>query len=342
MKRLAVVAVAAAVLGSAAMAGPLKTSSVAGDAKWLAHVDVEAAIRSDIGQFVLGEAKKKPGFDLARLAFKKIAGFDPLKDIRGITAYGKELGSGAVVIDGTADQQDLLDLVKTIKSHKELKYGKYVLHQWTDRRRGKTPVGCLYDKDTVVLADRVELLQNAIDVLDGKAYSMAKTGSLKILPAPAHGSLMIAAAAGLALPEKARAHGVLLQKITGAAVQISEAQGRLSLQVSLTTKAAEDAECIRQIVQGFVALGKLMKQHERFKALRDLGEKITVSGEGATARLDASMPTASVIKVLKHAAAKAKAAMSRRKGGGHGWERMMPGKPRKHPSADKGKKKTEQ
>lgn len=316
MRKLTV-ALVAMTLTSAAIAGPLDVKRVSGDAKWLVHLDVAGMIASDVGEYVLAEAKKRDEFKVRMLAFKKVAGFDPLKDVRGVTLYGKQFGdkSGVVVVDGTARQQDLLDLVKANKAYEKLEYGKHTLHKW----QGKGPhgkerpaVGCFYNKDTVVIASSRELIQNAIDVLDGKASSLAQTKAIKALPPWVPGSLMIAAANDIKLPPEAHRRSLILNSITAGSIQVSEAADKMAMSISLTARTPEHAASIRQIAQGLIAFGHILKQREDLAVFRDLGEEIVVGGTGSAARLEASIPTDSLIKVVKHVAAKAKARCGRR------------------------------
>ncbi|MCD6303846.1 MAG: hypothetical protein J7M21_02670, partial [Planctomycetes bacterium] len=203
MKRLLVTMVAAAAVTAAAAGGPLKIEQVAGNATWVAHLDAAALLNSGIGKFLLEQAEKKPQFLDGIAKVRQTLGFDPLNDIRSITLYGTRIGdkSGVVIIDGAVDRQKIVSLLEQNPTHSTTTYGDYTLHQWTDRIRSRpgaageedadrpaeTKYGTFYDAQTIIVASSMDLLKHAIDVLDGKAESLAKTDGIEILPKPVPG-----------------------------------------------------------------------------------------------------------------------------------------------------------
>ena len=317
MKNLAASALVLVLCVSAAPGGPLKTERVAGDARWVAHIDVDAALTSGTGKVALDEAAKKEKFHAGLEKIRQTLGFRPLKDVRGLTLYGKDYARdmGVAVIDVTAEQDKLLALLVQNEAYKRIEYGDHTLHKWTAQPRcdeegevvseGKTHVGCFYDENTIVIASTVELLQAAVDVLDGKAESLAKTKALKMLPVPAEGAFLVAAAEGIRLPKAKHPRAAMLRKITDAAVQIGESDGSVFLKISVLAGSVKKATRIRQVAQGFVALAQMWMQEMADEQMPALGEKIEVTGTENAVQLDATVPTESLIEVLRYAAARA-------------------------------------
>lgn len=309
---------------SAAPGGPLKTEQVAGDARWVAHLDVDAVLSSGIAQFVLDEAAKKEEFHAGLAKIEETLGFRPLKDMHGLTLYGREYTkeSGVAVIDVAADRDKLLALLLANEEYKKTEYGDHALHQWTDpprydeagelTREARGQVGCFYDEGTIVIAPSVKVLQGALDVLDGKAENLAKTKALKMLPAPAKGAFLVAAAEDIELPAEKHPRAALLRKITDGAVQAGESDGSVFADVSVLARTVEEAARIRQVVQGFVALAQMQLQALADEDMPVLGEKITVTGDGKAVRLAATIPTKSLIKAVQFMAARAEAMKARR------------------------------
>lgn len=303
MKKLAI-GLIAAVLSTAALAEPLDTKRVAGDAKWLAHLDCTALIQSNIGQLALAEAEKNREKDLK----EKIAqcqdtcGFHPLKDLRGVTLYGPECGSetGVAVVDITVDRDKVLAMLRESEDYRQLTYGRHTLHQWRDQRggRNKLNTGCFYDDNTIVISDSVKLLKAAIDVLDGRSDSLATTKSMPVLPKPARGSFVICAARDFAAAIKPSQPAVL-KNLFAVAIQAGEADERAFVEVVATLKDAEQATRIRQVAQGFIALAGMLKEQERFEDLRNLGEEVLIGGTGTSIDIHATIPTKTLVEAIK-------------------------------------------
>src|SRR5437660_1295168 len=73
--------------------------------------------------------------------------------------------------------------------YKETVYGKHTLIAWTDENDGKHKTGCFYGDGIVLLSDRLEALQPAVDVLDG-----GKPGDSALVKTPEKGAFLYAAA----------------------------------------------------------------------------------------------------------------------------------------------------
>jgi len=142
-------------------------------------------------------------------------------------------------------------------------------------------------------------LKAAIDVLSGKADSLAKTKALALLPKPSAGAFVVAAAADIKLPADPNSPLAAVVKNLGAVgVQAGEAEGTMFLHASGLADAAESAVKIRQFVQGLIAFGQMMLMDRQ--DLPQLGEKVTVGGTENVVQVDAAVPTESLIAIVKH------------------------------------------
>jgi len=320
MKTQSTIAMALVVLASTAFAGPLRTDQVAGDAKWVAHADVEAMLESGMGKFMLTEAQKKPDFVNKMTDLRQNFGFDLTRDVRGVTLYGKKVGpkAGVIILDMTVDQQKVRELLATNETHREIKYGDRTLHKWTDPAKvgpdgeeipGKTSFGVFYDAKTVVVASSMDLLKGAIDVLDGKADDLAKTKGLPMLPKSVEGEFMLAVASDIELPAlAAKPKAAALRHITDISLQVGESKEGTFAEIVAVVSDAKRATQLRNVVQGFVALGQILMAER--EDLPVLGEKITVNGTNNTVSITAAVPTESLIEMmefLRDRAAKMKA-----------------------------------
>ena len=304
MKKLILSAIVTTLISSTVFGGALNTKVVAGDASWVAHVDVEAILTSELGKMFLAAAEKKEGFAKGIEAITKHLGCDPLKDIRGITAYGPRLGDrdAVVVVDATVASDKLVDLLKEKESYKSDKHREHVVHQWTETKKysdkAESSYACFYDNKTVVIATGFKRLAAALDVLDGKADNLAKTNAIESLPEIAKGAFFVLAADKIVFPEGKAPRAAILKGVSAASVQGGEVDGGAFISASVLAGNDKDAVNMRQFIQGFLALSAMLRQQEEFAALQDLGEKIDVGGEGKEVRVDATIPVKSVIRIL--------------------------------------------
>jgi len=304
MKKAVISVIATVLVSSAVFGGALDTKVVGGGAAWVAHVDVEAMLTSELGKMFLAEAEKKEGFAQGMLDIEKTLGFDPLEDIRGITVYGPQLGSeeGVVVVDATVKADKLIDLLKTNKSYESDNYGQHTIHQWVEeknpRSKGQKRFACFFDNKTVVIASGLKLTQSAIDVLDGKADTLAKTKAIGSLPQAAKGAFVVVAADKIRFPRKKSPRAAILKRINAVSMQFGEAEGQVFMNAGLQAGSEEDAVNMRAFVNGFLALSQMMRQQEKFAALQDLGEKIEVGGKGKEVTVDATISVKSIVRIL--------------------------------------------
>ena len=304
MKKLILSAIVTTLISSTVFGGALNTKVVGGDASWVAHVDIEAILTSELGKMFLTAAEKKEGFAKGIEGMKKHLGCDPLKDIRGITAYGPRLGErdAVVVVDATVASDKLIDLLKEKESYKSDKYGEHVVHQWTEvkkhRDKAESSYACFYDNKTVVIATGLKRLEAGLDVLDGKADNLAKTNAIESLPEAAQGAFLVLAADKIAFPEGKAPRAAVLQGVSAVSAQGGEADGGVFISASVLAGSEKDAVNMRKFIQGFLALSEMLRQQEKFADLQDLGEKIDVGGEGKEVRVNATIPVKSVMRIL--------------------------------------------
>ena len=302
MKKVILSVVATVLVSSTAFGGALDTKVVGGGASWVFHADIEAMLASELGKMFLAAAEKKEGFAKGVEEMKKQFGCDPLKDIRGVTVYGPKFGArdAAVVVDATVAADKLIDILKEKESYKSEKYGKHAIHQWVEKKRGadETTYACFYDNKTVVIATGLARLKGALNVLDGDSDNLTKTKAIKLLPESADGEFFVMAADKIEFPDGKAPRAAMLRGITSAVMQCGESEGGLFMTASVFADSDEDATNMRQFVQGVLAFSMMMRQQEKFAALKDLGEKIEVSGKGKEVRVDASIPVKSLEKIL--------------------------------------------
>ena len=130
------VALVLSIPATSAQAAPLEAADVAAGAKWLVHIDFDAARDSKLGEHFIAKALET---EHAKKGLEKLhdeLGIDPRKDVHGATAYGTDFTrhTGVLVIYATADKEKLLSHLKSKPDFAESKSanGAHDVYSWTE------------------------------------------------------------------------------------------------------------------------------------------------------------------------------------------------------------------
>jgi len=293
-------------LSVSAVGGPLQRREIAADAKWVVHIDLEAAVGSEFGKLVMEELSG--GEHVAKLAaFEAAFGFHPLRDVKSITMYGQSFvpGKGAVLIRGDFDFPLLVTLLRKNDTYEELKYGDYVLHRWIDKRphkkrSNKPVVGCFRQDGVGVIAGEKELVEQALDVLDGKRENLAAGRSFVATHSTAsfQGMFFFAAAQGFHdLPKTENPKAALLKQADGLRLILGEKEGKIYAKLLLAVKTPEIATQIHQVLQGMIAWGMLVG--DRRPELAKLAQSAALDVTDTTVQLGVSYPAKELFEKIK-------------------------------------------
>ncbi|MDK1032599.1 MAG: hypothetical protein QGD94_11365, partial [Planctomycetia bacterium] len=288
-------------LVSMAVAGPLQNKQVAADAKWVMHADIDGMRASKVGAFCLDEIKKADNAGKVAKLTEKI-GFNPLKDLKSITAYGSKHGreNAVVLVNLDADQQKIIAMLKENKDYKQTKLGDHVVHQWTDKEEVKK-FGMFYRKDLVIVAPDMDLLTGAVAVLDGKKDNLSKAKFLDIKPSK--GAFFLLVAEDIVVPEGKKRRGPM-QNVDACNIEIGEVDGKVFLNVTLEAKTEEKAERMLKMIAGLIAFAEMRKEAEEemdpvhVEVISLLGE-IKASGKGKTIKIEALFDVKDITSLIK-------------------------------------------
>jgi len=301
----------AAVLGFAglAQASPLDVKQVSADAKWAAHLDVDALMASKSIQKVREQIlKENPQAEAGLAMIRTMFRFDPTTDLHGITIYGTQLKkeTGVAIVRAKVDQKFLLDLVKNVPEYETSQYGKYELHSWIkDGRKHKNAT--FFQPDVIVFSDSLDELKAALDVLDGtKPNIAAKAEALAAAIPP--GTILVAGARDLAEADL-HVESPLSKQADSLMIVVGEYQGEVFVRGSLTVKDAEVAQKIKTVADGALALASLAKIDDP-DALKLIGA-VKVSSADKAVSVEAQAPVDAVWAQLQKEAAKHKAEMEK-------------------------------
>src|SRR5262245_32572856 len=187
---------------SAARAEPLKLDRIPADAKWIAHLDADAARSSKVIATVMKECLKPLDRDTISESSHTcpwLAGrFDKLRDV---TLYGSRLGlrHGVAIVRGEWDKKEFLKKLQEKMEVKTATRGGQEVYTWTKYKGTDLAheVALAFPAEGVmVFASGVEELDTALGVLAGKGKNLAGTESPLTKKAP-DGTILLARAAQL-------------------------------------------------------------------------------------------------------------------------------------------------
>lgn len=287
-------------LAASATAGPLQPNHVADNAKWVAHLDVEKLITTELGGYLgrtfMDKKLAKPVRDLEQWGID----FD-WRDIEGITAYGTDFSKspengGVLVVKSSFDFAEAIEVVMDkIEAYggndrpiEKLQKEPYALYS----AKGEV-FGAAFGKDLFLLSKSRAELEKARGILDGKGPSLAKSQSFPGLAAAEDGFLLAAVAEGFQssakLPPQARG----LMNAKNGQIKAGEKAEKVFVSLSLNTRDVESATQMQQVLQGLLALAALSQEENKDLAM--LVQGATVSGAEKTVTVNLAVPSETII-----------------------------------------------
>lgn len=264
---------------------PLQPGWVSAEAEWLVHLDVEAWNASKIGRFVTDHAEALD-LDIDELDdFQRQTGLDPRTDIFGVTVYGW-VADGAermVIVAVTTDRADAaLERIRESGESRTLLIDGHEVH--TVPADGDTILvhvrpDARFDRRLVVMSQDQAALQAGLAVIEQRAPSLT-IGRKPALTGPHPGSILFMAASRLEALDIEPASEVL--RLSDACViDVGEHEGLFGAYATASADNAEDASNITQVVEGMLALGRLLMARDgELAPVRALIDGVDVAADG--------------------------------------------------------------
>ena len=284
-------------------AGPLQNEHIAADVKWLIHVDLENFLTTELGEFVgreLIDAKlAKPARDLQKQFGLEL----DWRKVRGLTAYGTDYqgrgeAGGVLLIHSQIDLAQALDtamakfaaLAGGSEPLKKLQTEPFPIYAFKSDAFATPLPGNLF-----LLSRSQKELENARQVIKGKAANLAATKTFSAFPSAAPGFFLMGVAEGFSkapLPPQAQ----VLKRAEGGQLIAGEKAGKLFLDLALSTQDKEAAAQIQQVLQGLLALAALSQ--DKNKDLQQLTQNIKIGGMEKLVTVNLELPVAAVMSRL--------------------------------------------
>jgi len=286
---LLVVALAAAALSLVlpAWPGTVPASIVPDGARWVAHLDMEKFVATKLYEYMdKGDRFVVKSRDLTR--WLKL---DVPKDIAGLTVFGLGAGEKQAVfaVAGKFDKQRLLTLLELAEDRQEIPYGGFTMYS-----TGDDGFGAFVNDGLIVFSESREALEKVLDTAAGKAKNFTGSklsASLKEVPSGAFISAVVEDMSNVVSEvRKSR----LFEKASGMFFMAQEIGDNIQLRAQVTADSPENAANMADIVQGFIALGR-MSDEARFTSLLD---GLRVKLDGKAVRLEFERPSREVADMI--------------------------------------------
>ncbi len=256
-------ATAVCTLVSPVRADALDKSRVPAQARWVAHVDVEALTRSTLFAALRAQNEEfELDGDLAEL--KAEFGIDPFVDLKSLTVYcaDKSPERAVILMTGSDKLDAALMRLQEQPGYRTEKDGAHTLHVWSQDE--ETWYGWVLRRDAtanrvVVLSANRDDVLGGIAVIEGARPSLAAQRDGLVFATPAPGSFLFAAATeNLSELNEIEATSRVFKLAQTMSIDVGEDRGALYAHAIVDTKTPEDALKIQQVLQGAVALVGLM------------------------------------------------------------------------------------
>ncbi|MBK7643569.1 MAG: hypothetical protein IPJ19_11085 [Planctomycetes bacterium] len=269
-------------------AGGFDRAQIDAQAKWVAHLDLEAFQATQLFQQVKA-ADKEGELDrgLAELAQQR--GLDLFGDVFSLTVYGTDAGkeNGVVIVQGSDKLDAAVAKLRDEQGGRTLQIAGHDCLQWGkgEHADGFSSLSSLSgtQRRQLVLAKSQVDLEHALAVLDKQRPSLDAAPQSDLYAAPAAGTFAFAAASGI-LDEIAGTHGHEVQQFSAAArltkgvrFELGENSGSLFADLSLRTERPEDALKLKKIFDGLLVLpGLVMGDTEAGESIERLTQAVHI------------------------------------------------------------------
>ena len=264
LPHLAAAAVLLAAIAPAARGDPFDRRHVPADARWVVHLDVDAARPTKLWQAVIDRLDREPGAKAKLGQIEAVSGMRFPRDLHDVTVYGQSTTdeAGVAVVHADVDRPRLLACFGGLPGYAARHVGGHDVVTWADG--GKPLFAAFHGPATVVFARTEPHVVAALDVLDGTAAAVAADSTLAGAAPPATRPAFAGGGGGggpLAFVAVTDIPGLLpagvpgpFRPIAGGWLTVAEAGGSEVARATVMARTAEAAGQLRTAADGFKAM----------------------------------------------------------------------------------------
>lgn len=262
MKRIVLIVAALAILVTVCLGAEelFSRKIVPAGAEWAVQVNLNALQKSRLyGMMEQGEDLGK--IQRAQEAILRHYKIDILKSIERITLIGLRPEAEPVVcFEGDIPREHLLGLLGQEEKHQEIPFGSTVIHTWGTRENG-----AFVGDRTALISEDLDSLKQVLGVLGGEKPDFKAESLLPRVPVRSGGGLVTGFVRDVSAMLRHERGPAILTRVKAAVFQATEKAEDVLLSLHVETTSAPDAEQIRQVVQGLIALASMEQEKRGFK-----------------------------------------------------------------------------
>jgi len=276
-------------ISSPLSAGPLQEAWIPADIQWGLHWDKEAMDDTVIGRR-LQEEMDAFGWQGMMAGFEQEWGFNPWQAMTGLTMYGnqRDCQSVVMIMEGQFNTASITAKLVTKDRHALIPYNAHEIHTWFSgevcgSKTGQMVYGVFVGKELICLSAGQPALQTALDVIDGKAESLAQTEGISQIRQYSQNSWFIAGADRLngVIPMHGD-RGVMLSHTREVVMSISAAGDQVTLNLLLMLDTDQAALNVAEVLEGMKAFAELSADRKPMLAQLARGMQLDVQGRQLT------------------------------------------------------------
>jgi hypothetical protein len=287
-----ILTVAAFALVLPGWAGPVPASVVPDGTRWIAHLDMQKFVSTRLFQYL----EKDGRLEIKDRDLTHRLKIDPFKDITGLTVFGLGPGEKQAVfaVAGKFDKARLLTLLDLEEKPQEIPYGGFTIYVTSDGHGAPHGYGVFVNDGLIVYTESRAAIEKVLDTAAGKAkdFSSSSLGAaFKNLPAGAFLSGIAEDLAGLDMDIR---RSKIAEAARGLLFTAQEKGDSFQARLQVTADSPESAKNMADIVQGFIALGRMSQGEGRRAIPASLMSGLQVKMDGKVVRLELDIPSREV------------------------------------------------
>jgi len=273
------------------LADNLQKSIIPAEASWMIHFDLEKFATTQIGNYLLNE-RDALGLGKKNADFNKKYKIDLKEDIDGITVFGIGKGEENIVacLQGNLNKDHLLELLKEEESHKEIPYGKYIIHNWD-----KDEYGVFASDKLALIGPNQDAIKLTLDVIAGKKANIGSSPMNDYIKEIPSNAFMAAMANDISSLAKGGSKVFIIKKTESALFTLAEIKENFNIRLNFTVKTLEDAQNMENVLRGLISLANM--QLEEMKTGFKVPEDITIATKGKKIYMEMNYPSKALLDI---------------------------------------------
>ncbi len=281
-----VLAVAALALVLPAWPGTLPVTIIPDGARWVAHLDMEKFVATKLYEYL----KRDGRLEIKNRDLDHWLKIDLFKDVTGVTIFGLEPGEKQAVfaVAGKFDKARLLTLLDLDEKHQEIPYGGATILVTKDGQ------GAFITDGLIVYSESRPAIEKVLDTAAGKAKNFSSSklhAAFKDLSSGAFLSGVVEDLAGLGMEVR---QSKIVDTTKDLLFVAQEKGDRFQVRLQVTADSPESAKNMADIVQGFIALGRMSQGEGHRPIPASLIDGLQIKIDGKVVRLELDMPSREV------------------------------------------------